>query len=51
MRGARTADAITPRVVALIREVEVVTGAPVTMIDTGPGLSDVIDLVPAGVGG
>jgi adenylosuccinate synthase len=46
MRGARTPAAITPRVAALIREVEAVTGAPVTMIDTGKNLSDMIDLVP-----
>jgi adenylosuccinate synthase len=44
MRGARTSGAITPRVASLIRDVERVTGAPVTMLDTGPGLSDMIDL-------
>lgn len=50
MRGARTSDAITPRVMSLIREVEAVTAARVTMIDTGPGLSDVIDLMPVAAG-
>lgn len=44
MRGAREARAITSRVDALIDRVEQATGAPVTMLDTGPGLSDLIEL-------
>lgn len=49
MRGARSADGITPRVRSLIAEVEDVTGAAVTMLDTGPRLHDMIDLSPAPV--
>ncbi|GIG69683.1 adenylosuccinate synthetase [Phytomonospora endophytica] len=44
MRGRRDASAITGEVRALMAEVEEATGAPVTLLDTGPGLSDVIDL-------
>lgn len=44
MRGARTAAAITPRVRQLIREVQEATGAPVTLVDTGPRLQDILDL-------
>ena len=44
MRGARTADRVTPRIRELIQQVEAATGAPVTMLDTGPNLSDMIDL-------
>jgi adenylosuccinate synthase len=47
MRGIRSADAITSRVRALMAEVEAATGAPVTMLDTGIGLHDMIDLSPA----
>jgi adenylosuccinate synthase len=47
MRGGRSADAITPRVRALIVEVEEATGAPVTMLDTGMQLHDMIDLSAA----
>jgi adenylosuccinate synthase len=44
MRGGRTGADVTDRVRALIRDVEAATGAPVTMLDTGPRLSDVIEL-------
>lgn len=44
MRGARSADRVTPRVRKLIGQVEAATGAPVTMLDTGPRLGDMIDL-------
>lgn len=44
MRGARTPDAITPSVRALIAEVERIAGAPVTLLDTGKYLDDMIDL-------
>ncbi|HEY1176118.1 MAG TPA: adenylosuccinate synthetase [Phytomonospora sp.] len=44
MRGRREASAITREVRALMAEVEEATGAPVTMLDTGPGLGDVIDV-------
>ncbi len=44
MRGARDAAAITAPVRALIEQVEHDTGAPVVLLDTGPGLSDMIDL-------
>lgn len=44
MRGGRSADRVTPRVRELIGQVEEATGAPVTMLDTGPRLGDMIDL-------
>ena len=44
MRTAQTRDDITPRVRALIDRVEKVTGAPVTLVDTGKYLDDFIDL-------
>ena len=44
MRGARRQDAITDPVRALIGRVEEVAGAPVTLLDTGPLLGDMIDL-------
>ncbi|WP_114558257.1 adenylosuccinate synthetase [Desertihabitans aurantiacus] len=44
MRGRTDPAHITPRVRDLITHVEEVTGAPVTMIDTGPLLSHIIDL-------
>jgi adenylosuccinate synthase len=44
MRGARDRAAITSPVRALIAEVEEITGAPVTLLDTGKLLDDVIDL-------
>lgn len=44
MRGVRSAAGITPRIRSLIAEVEEVTGAPVTMLDTGIRLRDMIDL-------
>ena len=44
MRGARDAAAITTPVRTLIEQVEHDTGAPVVLLDTGPGLSDMIDL-------
>jgi adenylosuccinate synthase len=48
-RGSRSATAITPRLAELIRSVEEATGAPVTMLDTGPRLTDMIDLESASV--
>ncbi|GIG56932.1 adenylosuccinate synthetase [Longispora fulva] len=50
MRGARDTGAVTPRVRDLIGLVEEATGAPVTMVDTGPRLGDMIDLVPVPTG-
>ncbi|HLG50781.1 MAG: adenylosuccinate synthetase [Chloroflexi bacterium] len=47
MRQARTRDDITPRVRELIARVEKVTGAPVTLVDTGKHLDEFIDLSPA----
>lgn len=44
-KGARTADALTVGVRRLIDEVEEAAGAPVTLVDTGPRLGDVISLV------
>lgn len=44
VKGARTADRLTPTVRRVIDEVEQVTGCPVTMVDTGPLLGDMIDL-------
>jgi adenylosuccinate synthase len=44
MRTARTPDDITPRVRDLIVQVERVTGAPVTLVDTGKHLDDFIAL-------
>lgn len=46
MRGARGSADVTQRVRDLINQVEEATGAPVTMLDTGPRLSDMIDLLP-----
>ncbi|GAB3434606.1 P-loop NTPase family protein [Flindersiella endophytica] len=43
MRGARSGEAVTQQVKRLIDQVEEVTGAPVTYLDTGPRLKDVID--------
>lgn len=45
MRSARTRDDVTERVQALIARVERVTGAPVTLVDTGKHLGDFIELV------
>lgn len=50
IRGRRTAEAIGPEVRRVIGEVEHATGAPVTLLDTGPGLNDVIDLQGAVLG-
>lgn len=50
MRGARETDPITDRVKLLIADVEAATGAPVTMLDTGPRLRDVVDLEPMAAG-
>jgi adenylosuccinate synthase len=44
VRGRRTTGAVTPRVRRVIGEVERATGAPVTMLDTGPRLEDMIPL-------
>jgi adenylosuccinate synthase len=44
MRGARSPEAVTRKVKHVIDQVEEVTGAPVTVLDTGPRLRDVIDL-------
>lgn len=44
MRGRTEPDDVTLRITELMRHVEAVTGAPVTMIDTGPLLTDLIDL-------
>ena len=44
MRGARDADALTAPVRELITRVEAATGAPVSLLDTGPRLGDVIEL-------
>lgn len=44
MKGVTTAAAITPSIRALIRHVEKVADAPVTLLDTGPLLSHMIDL-------
>lgn len=46
MRGVRSVDEITPRIRSLMAEVEDATGAPVTMLDTGMRLHDMIDLSP-----
>jgi len=46
MRGARSRGGVTDRVHALIADVQAATGAPVTLLDTGPGLDDVVELVP-----
>jgi adenylosuccinate synthase len=43
MRGARGSEAVTQKVERLIHQVEEVTGAPVTYLDTGPRLRDVIN--------
>ncbi|SDT25594.1 adenylosuccinate synthetase [Microlunatus soli] len=44
IRGQRGSAAIGPEVRRVIGEVEQATGAPVTLLDTGPRLDDVIDL-------
>jgi adenylosuccinate synthase len=44
LKGARSAAALTREVRDLIRVVEDATGAPVTLLDTGPRLGDVIEL-------
>jgi adenylosuccinate synthase len=44
MRTAQTRDDITPRVRELIAQVERITGAPVTLVDTGKYLDDFIAL-------
>ncbi len=44
MKTATSRDDITPRVRTLIEEVERATGAPVTMVDTGKYLHDVIEM-------
>ncbi len=45
MRGQRDRRQVTPAVRELIDHVEDITQAPVTALDTGPLLSDIIDLV------
>lgn len=42
MRGRR--DQVTAPVRRLIAQVEAATGAPVTLVDTGPGLNDMVEL-------
>lgn len=42
--GVRTANELTADVRRVIDEVEEVTDCPVTMVDTGPLLNDMIDL-------
>lgn len=44
MRGVRDNARVTPRVRALMDRVETATGAPVTLLDTGPHLRDLLDL-------
>lgn len=44
IRGARSADALSADVRRVMAEVEEATGAPVTLLDTGPRLDDMIDL-------
>ncbi|MGH2458506.1 MAG: adenylosuccinate synthetase [Chloroflexota bacterium] len=44
MREARTRDDVTAPVRALIARVEQVTGAPVTLVDTGKHLNDFLEL-------
>ena len=44
IRGARSTAAIGPQVRRVIAEVESATGAPVTLLDTGPRLDDMIEL-------
>lgn len=44
MRQARSAADLTPRVRALIAQVEKVAGAPVTLVDTGKHLNEFVDL-------
>jgi adenylosuccinate synthase len=44
MRGGRDRTDVTPAVQALVEQVEAVTCAPVVLLDTGPRLSDMIDL-------
>ena len=44
IRGARTTGAIGTQVRRVIAEVEEATGAPVTLLDTGPRLNDMIEL-------
>lgn len=44
MRGVRDRDRITAPVLELIERVEQTTGAPVTTVDTGPLLGDLIEL-------
>lgn len=44
VKGVRTADGLTSEVRKVIAEVEHVTGCPVTMVDTGPLLGDMVDL-------
>lgn len=50
IRGRRTGDAISAEVRRVIDQVERATGAPVTLLDTGPRLDDMIDLDPVPVG-
>ncbi|MBO0811623.1 MAG: adenylosuccinate synthetase [Microlunatus sp.] len=45
MRGRRTGGPVSPRVRQVMAEVEEATGAPVTLLDTGPRLDDMIDLL------
>jgi adenylosuccinate synthase len=44
IRGTRTVDAVGADVRRVIAEVENATGAPVRLLDTGPGLDDMIEL-------
>jgi adenylosuccinate synthase len=44
LRGARSTAAVGPDVRRVIGEVEDATGAPVRLLDTGPGLDDMIEL-------
>lgn len=44
VKGVRHRDGLTDPVRTVIAQVERVTGVPVTLVDTGPYLSDIIDL-------
>ena len=44
VKGVRHRDGLTDEVRAVIAQVERITEAPVTMVDTGPYLSDLVDL-------
>jgi len=44
VKGVRTADGLTDEVRRVMTEVEEIAGCPVTMVDTGPLLSDIVDI-------